>query len=320
MKFICLCTLKMYDLNKLAYQLNICESQIIQTRNQKLRSTASCRLWQFKYAVINYFLDTRKKINFNDGTRSQTVMKRTKRTQLTTLRKPRTQLTKVMKRTKRKPLTTVIKRTNRTQLATIHKRKQNNVSKRIIENMCMIIKNFLELNQTEYPELYNIVYLNIPIDTIKISSFNTIEELPINQNYYMCVYNQNNLGYGSIIHYFTIIRKKDTYYVNSSYGSDDVCVPQYTTKLETSEFTKLCVELPELTENSKDLYTKYFLIKNLSKRYNNNNIEANTRLKSKWISPKKGIEKEINSLGTGYCIGYINNYQKLVNEFIELNQ
>ena len=186
--------------------------------------------------------------------------------------------------------------------------------------MCMIIKNFLELNQTEYPELYNIVYLNIPIDTIKISSFNTIEELPINQNYYMCVYNQNNLGYGSIIHYFTIIRKKDTYYVNSSYGSDDVCVPQYTTKLETSEFTKLCVELPELTENSKDLYTKYFLIKNLSKRYNNNNIEANTRLKSKWISPKKGIEKEINSLGTGYCIGYINNYQKLVNEFIELNQ
>ena len=89
-------------MDELAYQLNICESQIIQTRNQKLRSTASCRLWQFKYAVINYFLDTRKKINFNDGTRSQTVMKRTKRTQLTTLRKPRTQRTKVMKRTKQK--------------------------------------------------------------------------------------------------------------------------------------------------------------------------------------------------------------------------
>lgn len=302
-------------MDELAYKLNICESRIIQTRNQKLRSTSSCRLWQFKYAVINYFLGAKKQINFNGGTRSQTVMKRTKRTQLTTLRKPRTQGTKVMKRTKRKPLTTVIKRTNRTQLATTHKRKQNNVSNRIIENMCMIIKNFLELKPNMYQDLYNIVYLNIPVNTIKISSFNDIEELPINQNYYMCVYNETNQGYGSIIHYFTIIRKdKDTYYLNSSYGSDNVCVPQYSTKLDVNEFNALC---NELTEYSKYLYTKYFLIKNLKKRYNNNNIEANTTLKSKWIPPAEGIKKEIKLLGKGYSIGYIKDYQDLVTNFIE---
>ena len=295
MKFICLCTLNMDDLNKLAYKLNICESRIIQTRNQKLRSTASCRLWQFKYAVITYFLSTKKQINFIGGTRTWTLMK--------------------SRRTTRKPLSTLMKSLRKTTL-----RKQSIVSKRIIENMCMIIKNFLELNQNDYPELYNIVYLNIPSNTIKISSFNTIEKLPINRNYYMCVYNENNHNYGSIIHYFTIIREdKDTYYLNSSYGSDDVCVPQYSTKLDIDEFNALCNELPELTEYSKYLYTKYFLIKNLRKRYNNNNIEANTKLKNKWIYPKKGIEKEINSLGPGYCIGYIKDYQDFVTNFIEDN-
>ena len=284
-------------MDELAYQLNICESKIIQTRNQKLRSTASCRLWQFKYAVITYFLRVKKQINFNVYTRNRTLKK-----PLSTMMKSRKSRSNFSMKSRR---TTTIRR------------KQNNVSKRIIEKICMIIKNFLELNQDMYRELYNIVYLNIPSNTIKISSFN---ELPINRNYYMCVYNETNLGTGSIIHYFTIIREdKNTYYLNSSYGSDDVCVPQYTTRLVIDEFNALCNELPELTEYSKYLYTKYFLIKNLIKRYNKNNIEANTRLESKWISPKKGIEKEITSLGPGYCIGYINNYQELVNEFIEDN-
>lgn len=282
-------------MDEIAYKLNICDSQIIQTRNQKLRSTASCRLWQFKYAVINYFLGAKKQINFNGGSRTMTSIK--------------------SRSTKRKPLSRIMKSRRTTTL-----KKQSIVSKRIIENMCIIIKNFLELKQNKYPELNDIVYLNIPLNTIKISSFNDIEQLPINRNYYMCVYNENNQGHGSIIHYFTIIREdKNTYYLNSSYGSDDVCVPQYTTKLDVNEFNALCNELPELTEYSKYLYTKYFLIKNLRKRYNNNNIEANTTLKSKWISPKKGIEKEITSLGPGYCIGYIKDYQNLVNKFIENN-
>jgi len=303
----------MDDLNKLAYELNICKDIIIQTRNQKLRSTASCRLWQFKYAVITYFLGTKKQINFNGGTRSQTLMKprRTTRKQLATVMKPR--------RTTRKQLATLRKKTKRKPQSTTYRRKQNNVSKRIIENMCMIIKNFLELKQNKYPELYNIVYLNIPVNTIKISSFNDIEELPINQPYYMCVYNTENQGHGSIIHYFTIIRKEDTYYLNSSYGSDDVCVPQYSTKLDIDKFNVLCNELPELTEYSKYLYTKYFLIKNLRKRYNNNNIEANKTLKHVWIPPDEGIKKEIKSLSRGYHIGIINNYQELVNKFIEDN-
>ena len=36
--------------------IDICNEKIIKTKNQKLRSTASCRVWQLKLSIINYYL------------------------------------------------------------------------------------------------------------------------------------------------------------------------------------------------------------------------------------------------------------------------
>ena len=44
----------------------------------------------------------------------------------------------------------------------------------------------------------------------------------------VCVFMiKEKIDIGSIIHFFTIIGIEDNYYLNSSYGSDYVCVPQY---------------------------------------------------------------------------------------------
>jgi hypothetical protein len=293
------------DLNKIIRKLNICDKHIIQTRNQKSRSSASCRLWQFKYAVIYYFVRTSQKMNFNSGTRTS-ITKKTLGTPMKKTRKPKTILRKIRNNRKTRN----------------YRNNNKSISPRIIYNMCETISVFLNLTPTSlYQELYDIVYLNKPLNTHIIESKEDLDKnlnnnLPI-QNYYMCIYDPENQGVGSIIHYFTIIRDGNTYYLNSSYGSDDVCVPQYTTELDIDEFDDLCSGLPELTDTAKDLYTNYFLIKNLRKRINNNTTEAYPNLKSKWISPKQGIETELNSLVKGYHVGLIKNYETLVNDFIE---
>jgi hypothetical protein len=246
----------------LNHKLNICEDTIVRTRNQLLRSTSSCRLWQFKLCLLNYYLKKYHDKIFN---------------------------------------------------------------KKIINELCNIISNFISSsnNQNTYSILQKIIINNMAIN---IDDIESIIDLPINsediQTYYMCIYNPD-VEIGSILHFFTIIRYNEDYFLNSSYGSDYVCVPQTTEKLDISEFNEFCNNLIDKNTLLKRFIIKYFLKGNLRQRYNNNTIEdIDPSLKSKWISPEEGIEKEsslIMSPTTNLNVGLILDYENMLEEYIIKN-
>jgi hypothetical protein len=178
----------------------------------------------------------------------------------------------------------------------------------------------LSSNPTTDNILHRLIFFNEPINVIPVNSIIDLHKTHLDtQIYYMCIYN-SAIEIGSILHFFTIIRVKDKYYLNSSYGSDYVCVPQYTQLLVLEEFNNFCIDLPGKSPNLINFYTKYFLKYNLQKRYNNNTIEdLDPSLKSKWISPLDGISKETKLLVESdnvFSVGLINNYEELIEQYI----
>ena len=148
--------------------------------------------------------------------------------------------------------------------------------------------------------LYELIFLNRPNNMVKI--YTGIEQLKVGNNY-MCIH--NNIGTS---HYFTIIKTKsssrtqsaDTYYLNSSYGSEYVNVSQYTTPLDIAELQELIIALSydKTHEESKNsinrFYLKYFLNGNL---YIPPNKEERGELEKRLTStngPQNEIETIIN--------------------------
>lgn len=251
-------------MKKILNYIDICHDQIIKTKDQLIRSTSSCRMWQFKYMLLNVF----DRLNNNIITK--------------------------------------------------------NID-RLIENpsifikICNIMDSFLsDINKKNI--LYQIIVYN---RNLNIYPINDIIELENDgneiQNYCMCIYNPE-IDIGSIIHFFTIIRKKNIYYINSSYGSDNVCVPQYTKRLNKLEFNNFCKDLPNKDIAINNFYQKYFLEGNLKMRYNNNLIEnVDPSLKSKWIEPSNGINREIQLLlqsNSEFKVGLILNYEEYLEDFL----
>lgn len=188
----------------------------------------------------------------------------------------------------------------------------------IFLEICRIMEEFIS-EKNQHNILYQVIVYNRNLNVIHI---NNILDLGVNknkiQNYCMCLYNPI-VDIGSIVHFFTIIRIKNTYYLNSSYGSDYVCVPQYTVKLNKTEFNNFCMDLPNKQFQYQEFIYKYFLKNNLKKRYDNNTIEnVNPKLKSEWIHPKKGIRKELDFFvnGSNLKVGLITNYEEILEEFI----
>jgi len=192
-----------------------------------------------------------------------------------------------------------------------------------ITEMCNIISLFIN-NSDINNSLSRIIHFNhaeedniIPINSYDIITNNGSET----QNYYMCIYN-TILGTGSILHFFTIIRVGDNYYLNSSYGSDFVCVPQYTTELDMAEFYGFCESLMNKTntENINYFFQKYFLKGNMQRRYNNNTTDEIPSLKSKWMDVDKGAQSEIDYYlvpTNNYSVGLLPNYNELIHSLIE---
>ena len=131
----------------------------------------------------------------------------------------------------------------------------------------------------------------------------------------MCIY--SNI---SIIHYFTIFKLNEKYYLNSSYGSNNVCVPQYTTRLNKSEFNNFCRALPKKNvENIKHFFEKYFLKKKLKIKYNDNILNTYESLRAKWIDSTMGVNKEINSILISskiFNVGWLMDYKYYIQELL----
>jgi hypothetical protein len=202
-----------------------------------------------------------------------------------------------------------------------------------VNNISKVIANIFD--PAHNSPLYNIILLNKYQN--EVSKINNISQLIIDEskpykNFPMCVYlNSDDVSIGTIFHYFTIIYANGQYFLNSSYGSDYVSIPQYTTPLSEEDFNKLCEIINGITdiEFFKYFFNKYFLQNGLTIPYSEDDIENDPYLRYQMIFPSEGREKELavyteNMYKDVISIGLIkeyNNYilDEVVSADLELN-
>jgi len=112
------------------------------------------------------------------------------------------------------------------------------------------------------PILNSLIYLNNTSGVVKKYEVDRTH-FKLGNNY-MCIYIEG-LEY-SILHYFTIIYTKNgDYYLNSSYASEYVCVPQYTSLITIEQLNRFVGALYTDEEYVSEFFHKYFLKGNIFK-------------------------------------------------------
>jgi hypothetical protein len=200
--------------------------------------------------------------------------------------------------------------------------------------LCELYYNFLS-NQDSL--LYNFIIHNqlprSPFTLRYISDKNTFKQhLTTNPISYLCIYGINKLTnlpyFNGIAHYFIIIKNGNDYYITSSYGSEQVCIPYYIEQLVTiEEFYQFCDCLldnfasPDTDKNTQYItyfMTKYFLSNSIPKRYPEDDIDSDKSLHSKKMPPGVGEAREIKYILSNYemyfDIAIITNYEQIVND------
>lgn len=136
-------------------------------------------------------------------------------------------------------------------------------------------------------------------------------------NICFCIFHYSETNY-YISHYFTfIILKNDVdnsyhYYINSSYGSDNICVPQYTTELSITDLILFFYVFNNIENNYEsfyELFTIYFGKGGIEMPYSEEDIDENPKLKFSSILPNIGLDAEIKIINVNSKIGIIHNYQ-----------
>ena len=211
----------------------------------------------------------------------------------------------------------------------LNRNNNNNGDYRIILKDISLLMKELMINKN-IPE-YNIIINNqiYPNDIneriIPIQSYNEFHNYiltknPIQNTYTnicFCIFNlYESIFY--IIHYFTIIIKNNgdgtlTYYLNSAYGSDNICIPQYTTEIDITELRLLFKTFQDIERNKDEfnyIFTKYFGKDGLPQDYSEESIEENKKLKFSTISPSVGLQDEISRFSKNSKIGIIHEYEE----------
>lgn len=190
-------------------------------------------------------------------------------------------------------------------------------------NMVNIIFNAI-LYTPESP-LYNIVVKNMNIEG-QISPVNNISDLIGANNFCLCVYKPHEFGSGSIDHYFTVFIFDGKYYLNSSYGSELICAPQYTTVLNVDEFNEFCEKIETISTDDAsftayaNFFRTYFGHGAIRIKYDPNYIDIDVLSRFKWKSPEEQVEDEIKTIKQNRSlrkIGLIKNYERFLKEYIE---
>ena len=191
--------------------------------------------------------------------------------------------------------------------------------------------SFILLNTLNESTQY-ISFMNNDKDSTHNNNF--INYINNNINTYCCIYGINKktgvIQENGVVHYFTLINDKmGNYYITSSYGSDKVCVPYQTEKLESlDEFIIFCrcLYLAPLSNNEFELneynkciiifMNKYFLKGGIKKRWSEDWVDEYPNLRHKWIEPLEGIIKEAKYITQNtimnFDIAIISNYQTLI--------
>lgn len=176
---------------------------------------------------------------------------------------------------------------------------------------------------SEHEILNQVVYLNQPLPDVVLEFNGDIKSLPLGNNY-MCIYTKGLAN--SINHYFNIIKvSNDEYYLNSSYGSDWVCVPPYTTRITPFEFSEFLAALNVNNDENNiiitNFYNKFFLTGNLGRYVDEDTVEAYPERWSETIQSDQGNMGQIQEIiespnRINYAIGVIPNYCDYVGELI----
>jgi hypothetical protein len=124
--------------------------------------------------------------------------------------------------------------------------------------------NHLQLNakDEEFLHIYDYIFGNKYIADMFENDLN-LQKGYIN---FMCM-TINNGGKRSIIHYFSVFHdERGDYYLNSSNGSEHVCIPQYTSRLTEEEWQNFITKVQSTGDNTddgnltkQDCILKYFL-------------------------------------------------------------
>ena len=251
-----------FYINYLFSKMELCKNDdlIIKTRNQLLRTTSSCRLWQLFYCVCDLFLSDGKDIE----------------------------------------------------------------NTKIQQEICNIIYNRILKNKGS--DFYNLIVNNIPNKlTDKITTRTEFINTSNVKTYYCCInIPQEKPGY--IYHYFNLVCYHGSYYINNSYSSDYICVPQYVKILSggLEEFLQFCEMLPRSRYNedakifSEKFIRKYFLETLLSKGYDEDTIEEEPKYKFLIQGPEEGKQKEINAILDNmydFVVSIIPSYEEKVKSF-----
>lgn len=98
--------------------------------------------------------------------------------------------------------------------------------------------------------------------------------------------------YGHITHYFLLIRRGDSFSIISSYGSDNVTIPQQELIINPEEFAAF---IDAVSINNYEiilpLIRKYFLLNGVVTRYID--TESASRKKTITVEPEEGARKEL---------------------------
>jgi len=197
----------------------------------------------------------------------------------------------------------------------------NNIS--LLMNQIMNFKNIPQYKIIIANEI-NPNYINNQI--IPIENYNafynylhmTYQFKNIYTNICLCIYKFYESNF-YIIHYFTIIVENNNgnlnYYINSAYGSDNVCIPQYTTPINTNElnlFFNTFNDIDKYRNEFNYIFSKFFGKGGLPQVYSEEQIEENKKLKFSTISPSQGLEEEMSSFSKNVKIGIIHEYEDYI--------
>lgn len=192
-------------------------------------------------------------------------------------------------------------------------------------------------------DLYKVVYNNNPFpDKLKpVHSIDDLIEEPLEdysygdcQMYSLCIHvtdiNDGRFlhGNGLIQHFFTLIKKGDLYFINSSYGSDYVCIPQNTIPITPEAFAEFCNVANDISDEGARLsfnnfIQDYFLSGGVHQRLvmdDKDDLTSETKKKyHRWLPIEEGKQKEIdlyskitNNFTISLIRGYKNDIQSII--------
>ena len=192
-------------------------------------------------------------------------------------------------------------------------------------------------------DLYKVVYNNNPFPD-KLKPLQSIDDLIVEppedysygdcQMYSLCIHvsdiNDDRFlhGNGLIQHFFTLIKKGDLYFINSSYGSDYVCIPQNTTPITSETFVEFCKAANDISDEGARLSFNnfihdYFLSGGVHQRLvmdDKDDLTSETKKKyHRWLPIEEGKQKEIDlysNITNNFTISLIRGYKNDIQSII----